>query len=226
MRNQRKPRTHSLPGAAGQPRRVGVPDRQIPDRSGVVVLPLLAARIFEPDLRAGSFRPGAAAGGDLYGVDGGLDRRRLDLLHADQARLERQRRAQNGDADLRGGGDRVRFSLTRRDNLWVAVTLISIAAAAHQGWSAKFSICRRMFSRGAPSPPWWVSAEWAEPSAACSRRPSIGYWLDWSGGAYGPSVCLRRIAVSGSVGNHSSIGSGSGEGARKSAWPSSPKIFY
>ena len=59
----------------------------------------------------GAFGSGAAAGGDLYGFHGGVGRRRLDFLGADQARMDRESRAQDGDADLRAGRDGVHLRL-------------------------------------------------------------------------------------------------------------------
>ncbi len=72
------------------------------------------------------------------------------------------------------------------DNLWLAVTFISIAAAAHQGWSANiFNLPSDVF------PPRAVGSVvglggMGGAVGGLLVSPAIGYWLDWSGGAYGP----------------------------------------
>ena len=77
-------------------------------------------------------------------------RRRLAVVALIRARLERQRRAQDGDADLRARGraDRVRARACRACGR--AVALVSLATAAHQGWSANcFTLASDMFPRQA-----------------------------------------------------------------------------
>jgi ACS family hexuronate transporter-like MFS transporter len=72
------------------------------------------------------------------------------------------------------------------DNLWMAVTLISIAAAAHQGWSANiFNLPSDVF------PQRWVGSVvglggMGGAVGGLLASPAIGYWLDWSGGSYAP----------------------------------------
>lgn len=51
---------------------------------------------------------------------------------------------------------------------WTAVLIISLAAAAHQGWSANlFTLASDLF-HARPSAPWWASAAWRVRWAACS----------------------------------------------------------
>ena len=79
----------------------------------------------------------------------------------------RERGAQDRDVRgaLRGRADLLRRR--RRSSLWVAVALVGLAAAAHQGWSANmFTLATDMFPRhavGSVS----GSAAWPARSAAC-----------------------------------------------------------
>ena len=69
---------------------------------------------------------------------------------SDQARLDGQRRPQDRDARLRAVGAADGRSRRGAKELWVAVALISVAAAAHQGWSANlFTLVSDMFPRQA-----------------------------------------------------------------------------
>jgi ACS family hexuronate transporter-like MFS transporter len=72
------------------------------------------------------------------------------------------------------------------DNLWLAVTLISIAAAAHQGWSANiFNLPSDVFPQRAVASVVGLGGMGGAVGGLLAS-PAIGYWLDWSGGAYAP----------------------------------------
>jgi ACS family hexuronate transporter-like MFS transporter len=71
-------------------------------------------------------------------------------------------------------------------NLWVAVALISIAAASHQGWSANlFTLPSDMLPRNAVGSVVGLGGMFGALSGALVA-PAIGYWLDYSHEAYGP----------------------------------------
>lgn len=71
-------------------------------------------------------------------------------------------------------------------NLWLAVTLVSIAAAAHQGWSANlFTLPSDMLPRNAVGSVVGLGGMCGALSGALVA-PAIGYWLDFSHKAYGP----------------------------------------
>jgi ACS family hexuronate transporter-like MFS transporter len=71
-------------------------------------------------------------------------------------------------------------------NLWLAVTLVSIAAAAHQGWSANiFSLPSDVFPQSAVGSVVGLGGMGGA-IGGLLVSPAIGYWLDWSNGAYGP----------------------------------------
>jgi ACS family hexuronate transporter-like MFS transporter len=71
-------------------------------------------------------------------------------------------------------------------NLWLAVTLVSIAAAAHQGWSANiFSLPSDVFPQSAVGSVVGLGGMGGA-IGGLLVSPAIGYWLDWSKGAYGP----------------------------------------
>jgi MFS transporter, ACS family, hexuronate transporter len=82
------------------------------------------------------------------------------------------------------------FVMNAGGNLWLAVTLISIAAAAHQGWSANiFTIASDMFPRS------WVGSVvglggMGGAIGGMLFAPAVGRWLKWSDGAYGPVFVL------------------------------------
>jgi ACS family hexuronate transporter-like MFS transporter len=84
----------------------------------------------------------------------------------------------------------VTFVQNTGGNLWLAVTLISIAAAAHQGWSANiFTIASDLFPRK------WVGTVvglggMAGAVGGMLFAPAVGRWLKWSGGMYGPVFVL------------------------------------
>ena len=71
-------------------------------------------------------------------------------------------------------------------NLWLTVALISIAAAAHQGWSANiFSLPSDVFPQSAVASVVGLGGMGGA-IGGLLVSPAIGYWLDWSNGAYGP----------------------------------------
>ncbi len=72
------------------------------------------------------------------------------------------------------------------DNLWGTVALISLATAAHQGWSTNlFTVVSDLVpSRGVGSVVGIGGTAGAV--GGMLTAPLIGYWLDWSGSAYGP----------------------------------------
>jgi ACS family hexuronate transporter-like MFS transporter len=78
------------------------------------------------------------------------------------------------------------FITTAGGNLWLAVTLVSIAASAHQGWSANlFTLASDLFPR--PSVGSVVGlGGMAGAVGGMLVAPAVGYWLEWSGGSYGP----------------------------------------
>jgi len=71
-------------------------------------------------------------------------------------------------------------------NLWMAITLISIAAAAHQGWSANlFTLPSDMLPKNAVGSVVGLGGMFGALSGALVA-PAIGYWLDYSNKSYGP----------------------------------------
>ncbi|SOT41600.1 hypothetical protein F01_410107 [Burkholderia cenocepacia] len=111
-RGERGRRRAALGRADPQARDVGVPGRQVPDRSGVVVLPVLAAEVAQRVARDGHAAHRLAARLHLCADDGRQHRRRLAVVDAAARRLEREPCAQDGDADLRmlRAADRVRVA--------------------------------------------------------------------------------------------------------------------
>jgi ACS family hexuronate transporter-like MFS transporter len=71
-------------------------------------------------------------------------------------------------------------------NMWLAVALVSVAAAGHQGWSANlFTLASDMFPRGAVGSVVGFGGMGGA-IGGMLVAPAVGYWLDWSHGAYGP----------------------------------------
>jgi ACS family hexuronate transporter-like MFS transporter len=71
-------------------------------------------------------------------------------------------------------------------NVWVAVALVSVAAAGHQGWSANlFTIPTDVFRRDAIASAIGLGGMGGAVGGLLVS-PAVGYWLDWSHGAYGP----------------------------------------
>ena len=71
-------------------------------------------------------------------------------------------------------------------NLWLAVALISVAAASHQGWSANlFTLPSDMLPKNAVGSVVGLGGMFGALSGALVA-PAIGYWLDYSNKSYGP----------------------------------------
>ena len=87
--------------AVPAPRGVGVCDRQVHDRSDLVAVPVLAGRFPPEEARPLAERRQRAADRDLPGGRRRQHRRRMAVVGAHQARMVGERRAQDGDADLR-----------------------------------------------------------------------------------------------------------------------------
>jgi ACS family hexuronate transporter-like MFS transporter len=79
-------------------------------------------------------------------------------------------------------------------NMWLAVALVSIAAAAHQGWSANlFTLASDMFPRAAVG----AVVGFGGMGGAIGGMlvaPAVGYWLEWSHGSYGPLFVVAGSA--------------------------------
>ncbi len=71
-------------------------------------------------------------------------------------------------------------------NLWAAVALIGLAAAAHQGWSANlYTLVSDMFPRAVVGSMVGLGG-FGGAVGGMLVAPAVGYWLDFSHGAYGP----------------------------------------
>ena len=78
-------------------------------------------------------------------------------------------------------------------NMWLAIALVSIAAAAHQGWSANlFTFASDMFPRGAVGAVVGMGGLGGA-IGGLLVAPAIGYWLDWSHKAYGPVFVIAGM---------------------------------
>jgi ACS family hexuronate transporter-like MFS transporter len=78
------------------------------------------------------------------------------------------------------------FVMYARGNLWLAVALISIAAACHQGWSANlYTLASDLFPASAVGSVVGLGGLGGA-AGGMLVAPLVGYWLDWSHGAYGP----------------------------------------
>ncbi len=93
------------------------------------------------------------------------------------------------------------FVGTARGNMWVAVALVGVATAAHQGWSANlYTLASDMFPRGTVGSVVGLGG-FAGATGGMLVAPLVGYWLDWSHGAYAPlfviagSIYLVAFAV-------------------------------
>jgi ACS family hexuronate transporter-like MFS transporter len=85
------------------------------------------------------------------------------------------------------------FVMNTGGNMWLAVTLISVAAASHQGWSANmFTLASDMFPRA------WIGSVvglggMGGAIGGMLFAPAVGRWLKWSDGAYGPVFILCGV---------------------------------
>jgi ACS family hexuronate transporter-like MFS transporter len=93
------------------------------------------------------------------------------------------------------------FVDTARANMWLVVALVGVATAAHQGWSANlYTLASDLFPRGAVGSVVGLGG-FGGAVGGMLVAPLVGYWLDWSHGAYGPlfviagSVYLVAFAV-------------------------------
>src|ERR1022692_1503396 len=93
------------------------------------------------------------------------------------------------------------FVDTARANMWLVVALVGVATAAHQGWSANlYTLASDLFPRGAVGSVVGLGGLGGAVGGMLVA-PLVGYWLDWSHGAYGPlfviagSVYLVAFAV-------------------------------
>jgi ACS family hexuronate transporter-like MFS transporter len=70
--------------------------------------------------------------------------------------------------------------------LWIAVTLLCLATAAHQGWSANlFTVASDVFPRSAVGSVVGLGAMGGALGGVVAA-PAVGYWLRFSHSAYGP----------------------------------------
>jgi ACS family hexuronate transporter-like MFS transporter len=88
-----------------------------------------------------------------------------------------------------------------RANMWLAVALVGLATAAHQGWSANlYTLASDLFPRNAVGSVVGLGGLGGA-AGGMLVAPLVGYWLDWSHGAYGPlfviagSVYLVAFAI-------------------------------
>ena len=134
----------------GLPPDLGLCHRQVPHRSHLVVLSLLAASYFSPEFHLDLSHLWSAADHRLQRLDRRQHRRRLAA------------RAVSPHGTLAAPGAPGRHALLRLPcgshsspstilhSEWVAIGLLSLAAAAHQGWSANlFTTASDMFPRSA-----------------------------------------------------------------------------
>lgn len=78
------------------------------------------------------------------------------------------------------------FVMYAGGNLWLAVALVSIAASAHQGWSANlYTLVSDTFPRSAVGSVVGLGG-FGGAIGGMLVAPAVGYWLDFSHGAYGP----------------------------------------
>lgn len=88
----------------------------------------------------------------------------------------------------------VSFVMFTGGNLWLTVALISIAAAAHQGWSANlFTIPSDTFPRPAVGSVVGLGGMGGA-IGGMLVAPAIGRWLDFSGKSYGPLFIFAGTA--------------------------------
>jgi ACS family hexuronate transporter-like MFS transporter len=70
--------------------------------------------------------------------------------------------------------------------LWIAVLLLSLATAAHQGWSSNlFTIASDVFPRAAVGSVVGLG-QMGGALGGVLVAPAVGYWLRFSHSAYGP----------------------------------------
>jgi ACS family hexuronate transporter-like MFS transporter len=86
-------------------------------------------------------------------------------------------------------------------SMWLAVGLLGMATAGHQGFSANlFTLASDLFPRNAVGSVVGLGG-FSGAAGGMLIAPMVGYWLDWSHGAYAPlfviagSVYLVAFAV-------------------------------
>lgn len=78
------------------------------------------------------------------------------------------------------------FVFAARGNLWLTVSLVSVAAAAHQGWSANvYTLASDLFPRSSVGSVVGL-AGFGGAIGGLLAAPAVGYWLDFSKGSYAP----------------------------------------
>jgi ACS family hexuronate transporter-like MFS transporter len=92
------------------------------------------------------------------------------------------------------------ISLVFVRGLWATVTLIGLAAAAHQGWSANlYTLVSDTFPRRTVGSVIGLGGLVGGLSGILAA-PVIGYWLDFSGGAYRPLFVVGGMAYLAALG--------------------------
>src|ERR1039457_4910145 len=91
------------------------------------------------------------------------------------------------------------FVDTARANMWLVVALVGVATAAHQGWSANlYTMASDLFPRGAVGSVVGLGGLGGAVGGMLVA-PMVGYWLDWSHGAYAPlfvvAGCIYLVAL-------------------------------
>jgi ACS family hexuronate transporter-like MFS transporter len=80
------------------------------------------------------------------------------------------------------------------ENLWLTVTLISLAAAGHQGWSANlFTLASDMFPRRAVGSVTGIGGM-AGAVGNLFVAVAVGHVLTWTGGNYAPLLYVSSVA--------------------------------
>jgi len=91
------------------------------------------------------------------------------------------------------------FIMKTGGDLWLSVALIGIAAAGHQGFSANiFNLPSDVYPQSAVGSVVGLGGMGGAIGGLLAA-PAVGYWLDWSHGAYGPlfavAGCLYLVAL-------------------------------
>ncbi len=86
------------------------------------------------------------------------------------------------------------LSLLFVHNLWLAVGLVALATASHQGWSANlFTMVSDTFPRNSVASVVGLGG-FAGTFGASLIAPAVGYWLDFSKGSYQPLFVGAAVA--------------------------------
>ena len=165
-RSAGRARAHTVAVARPPPADVGVRGRQVRHRSDLVALPLLDPRLFAPAARHRPAVDGAPAGRHLFDCGRGQHWRGMDVVHAAEARLEHEPRAQDGDARVRARGRADGVRTAKVDSEWIAVALLRSRRRRTRAGRRTCSLPSDMF-RAMQSDPLSVWAAWRAPLAAC-----------------------------------------------------------